>query len=111
MDKVGTRGYYNTDFKESATLSGMVLNIPIHSFKPINVLIVRSDFVNFSYEYLAYKFDIPKPADYVLEWSKENKFKDKIYRPTISDDYQATYKILCNLALNFLKSDTKKVEY
>ena len=112
FNKVGSRGCYDVNFKESSGISGVSVDLPVHAFTDIKVLLVRSDLVNFCYESLAYKFSLVRSSDLVLEWSSDiKKFDAKVYRETVDKDYNSTVRILGSFSHNFMRSESDKVQY
>jgi len=114
----GSRGYLIINFKDTCLISGVDRIGPMYWFRPSNVesfhTIVRSDFVDYCYGYLSYKFGLTnRDNDVVLRWSDDEwKFaNDRVYRNTLLQDCKSTVKILDCFKENFLKSDAKKINY
>ena len=113
-EEVGSRGYNIIDFKDTALLSGVDKEFPLHHFKSSKTLILRSDFTDFCIEYLAYKFGVTiKSSDLALVWSVNDwKFpNNKVYRPKLTDDINTVVKTLESFKQNFDRADVKKISY
>lgn len=112
----GSRGYEYINFKETCTISGVNRDFPIHPFRMADGnhhVILRADFVDYIYPYLAYRFGITgNDNSIVLRWSSDEwKYhSDMVYR-NLFKDYRTTLRTLAVFEDNFLKADAHKIIY
>lgn len=114
MSVVGSRDYNGIDYRAICTTSGVSSNKALHVFNRASKhIIVREDFVDFCFEFLSYKFGLVEGGNFTLLWSPDEwqQPSNKIYRPSLYQDFLFSWRVLGTFNKNFELSDATKINY
>ena len=102
----GSRGYHFVNFIGTCNISGLDVSQPAAKFVKSKTILLREDFVDYTYEYLSFKFGLTQNSGAIAlkwfndEWVEPN---DMVYGD-LNYDFRNTAKILNFFQKNFQKS-------